>query len=241
MVPPVKQLVVKSYHPWRKWVVLAVAVVSLPLAGWGLFEYGRYRAGFDGIAAAQESRTLRNTIDDLQEGNDMLRQQVATSERAREIDKQAYSDVNASLESMQNEISELKEEVAFYRGIVSPKESGQGVQVQTLQLVANGGDHAYSYKLVLVQTNKVATLTKGEVKITLQGLQNQAQKEYSFDELSGQDGHDGKFKFKYFEKTVGDIILPADFIPIRVVVHVTVRSPKRSDVEAVFAWQDVAT
>jgi len=236
-----KQLVVTSYHPWRKWVVLTVLVVSLPLIGWGLFDYGRSRAGFDSQAAAQERRALQDAIDGLQEGNDDLRQEAANTERAREIDKQAYANIDASLESLQAEIAELKEEVAFYRGIVSPQDASQGVRVQKLQLVANGGERGYSYELVLVQTIKAKSSTRGEVRLTVQGLLNQAQKEYSFGELSGRNADGEKFRFKYFGKTEGDIILPADFIPTRVVVNMAVTSPKRSNVEAVYAWQDVVS
>ena len=234
-----KQLVVTSYHPWRKWVVLTVLVISLPLGAWGLFDYGRSRAGFDSHKAAREHAALKDSIEGLQESNDDLRQQLANMERAREIDKQAYADVDASLESMQNEISELKEEVAFYRGIVSQQDATQGVRVQKLQLVGNGGERGYSYKLVLVQTIKAKRFTSGKVKLTVQGLLNQGQKEYSFGELSGRKAEGEKFHFKYFGKTEGDIILPADFIPTRVKVHVTVTSPKHSEVEAVFDWQDV--
>jgi hypothetical protein len=239
MLRHAKQLVVTSYHPWRKWVVVTVLIVAVPLGAWGLFDYGRYRAGFDSWEAAKEHRALQGAVDDLQQGNDDLRQRLATNERAMEIDKQAYADINGSLESMQNEISELKEEVAFYRGIVAPQESAQGVRVQKLQLTANGGEHGYSYKLVLVQTTKDAPVTRGAIRLTVQGLLDQAQKEYSFGELSGQNTEGEKFRFKYFGKTEGDIILPANFIPTRVVVHVSVDSPTHSDVEAVFAWQDV--
>ena len=239
MLRHAKQLVVTSYHPRRKWVVVMVLVVAVPLGAWGLFDYGRYRAGFDSREAAKDLRALQGAVDDLQEGNDDLRQRLATNERAMEIDKQAYDDINSSLESMQNEISELKEEVAFYRGIAAPQDAAQGVRVQNMQIIANGGERGYSYKLVLVQTTKNASVAHGAIRLTVQGLLDQAQKEYSFGELSGQEDEGNKFRFRYFEKSEGDITLPADFIPTRVVVHVTVDSPKHAEVEAVYAWQDV--
>lgn len=235
-----EQLVVKAYHPWRRWVVLAVLVVSLPLGAWGLFDYGRSRAGFDSREAARERHELQDSIEQLQESNESLSQQLANLERAKQVDQQAYAEINVSLESMQNEISELKEEVAFYRGIAAPQQAAQGVRIQNLHISGNGGERGYSYKLVLVQMDKDARVTRGVVKLTVQGLLGQVHKEYSFGELAGQDA-EGKFQFKYFGQTEGDITLPVDFIPTRVVVHLTVGSPNHAEVEEVFAWQDVLT
>lgn len=241
MLPRTKRVVVTHYQPWRKWAVLAISVVSLPLVAWGFYDYGRSVAGFDSLEAGRERRTLQGAIDDLKEGNDSLRQQLENLARAKEIDKQAYGEIDSSLESLQHEIAELKEEVAFYRRIAAPHESAQGVRIQNLQLSGNGKKHGYSYTLILVQTAKDASFTRGEVKIKVQGLVKQEQTEYSFTELSGQNAEGEKFRFKYFGKTEGNIILPAGFIPTRVMVHVTVESPKRSDVEAAYAWQEVTS
>jgi hypothetical protein len=235
-----KQLVVTAYHPWRKWVVSAVLVVTVPLGAWSLFDYGRSRAGFDSRTAAQRQEQLQSNIYTLQESNSLLSQQVANLQREKQVDQQAYAKIKSSLESMQNEISELKEEVAFYRGIAAPQDAAQGLRIQNLQISGNGSERGYSYKLVLVQTTKGKHETRGVVKLTAQGLLNQVQKEYSFGEMAGREAR-GKFRFKYFGEMEGDIILPADFIPTRVVVHVTVESPKHSEVEEVFAWQDILT
>ena len=235
-----KQLVVTAYHPWRKWMVAGVLLVVVPIGAWSLFDYGRSRAGFDSESASREQHQLQSNINALQESNGLLSQQLANLEREKQVDQQAYTEIKSSLESMQNEISELKEEVAFYRGIAAPQDAAQGVRIQNLQLSGNDSERGYSYKLVLVQMTKGKSETRGEVKLTVQGLLNQVQKEYSFGELAGRDAV-GKFQFKYFGQTEGDIILPADFIPTRVVVHVTVESPKRSEVEEVFAWQDIVT
>ena len=235
-----KQLVVTAHHPWRKWVITGVLLVAVPLVALSLFDYGRNRAGFDSVTALLEQHKLKSHVEDLQESNGLLSQQLENLEREKQVDQQAYAEIKSSLESLQNEISELKEEVAFYRGIAAPQDAEQGVRIQNLQISGNESERGYSYKLVLVQMTKGKRETRGEVKLTVQGLLNQMQKEYSFGDLAGRDTV-GKFQFKYFGQTEGDIILPADFIPTRVVVHVTVEAPKRSEVEEVYAWQDILT
>ena len=235
-----KQLVVTAYHPWRKWMVLVVLAIAVPVGAWGLYSFGLYRAGFDSLSASHERHKLQSHVDALQKSNGDLSQQVANLERAKQVDQRAYADIKSSLDSMQDEISELKEEVAFYRGIAAPQDAAQGVRIQGLQLSDNGSERGYSYKLVLVQMTKGKRITRGTVRLTAQGVLNKVQKEYSFGELAGKNAV-GTFKFKYFGELEGDIILPADFIPTRVVVHVTVESPKHSEVKEVFAWQDILT
>lgn len=233
--------VVKAHRPWRKRLVVAALVLGLPLGAWGLFDFGRHRAGFDSGEAERVRAELQANVQGLREANEMLRQQVVTQEQAREIDRQAYADVNDSLVSLQSEILELKEEVAFYRGIVTPDKVTSGIHVQRLQLSANGEQRGYSYKLVLAQMGGDVKPVKGRVKIVVQGLLDQAPSEFSFDKLAGQDGDGYRFKFKYFDKSEGDIVLPEAFVPTRVLVEVLTDSPKRARVEAVYDWQELAS
>src|SRR3569832_1751149 len=143
-----RQLVVKAHRPWRKWLARVLMVLCLPLAGWGLFDYGRARAGFDSVEAGRRQAELQGALDRFRETNEALRQQVVTMEQAKEIDRQAYAEINQNLVTLQDEILELKEEVAFFRGFVSPDKAGvSGVRVQSLQLSANGQVRGFTYKL----------------------------------------------------------------------------------------------
>lgn len=237
-----RQLIVKAHQPWRRWLVLTLLVLGLPVAGWGLFDYGRTRAGFDSAEAGRRQVELQGALDRFRDTNEALRQQVVTLEQAKEIDRKAYAEINQNLVSLQGEILELKEEVAFYRGIVSPDKAGMsGVRVQSLQLRANGLPRGFTYKLVLTQLDKEAKTVKGSVRIRLQGLKNNAPIEIPMARLAGRDGDNFNFKFKYFDKQEGDIILPDVFVPTRVVVEVVTESPKSAHSEAAYTWQEVAT
>lgn len=237
-----RQLVVKAHQPWRRWAVLLLVLVGLPSIGWGLFDYGRARAGFDSAEASRQEAELRVALDSTREANEALRQQVATLEQAREIDRQAYAEINQDLVSLQGEILELKEEVAFYRGIVSPEKAGMsGVRVQSLQLSANGQPRGYSFKLVLSRLDKEARAVKGSVRIRLQGLKGGTSADIPMARLAGRDADDFNFKFKYFDEQEGDLVLPDAFVPTRVVVEVVTESPKSARSEVVYTWQQVAS
>src|SRR3569832_3019564 len=92
-----RQLVVKAHRPWRKWLVLVLMVLCLPLAGGGLFDYGRARAGFDSGEAGRRQAEWQCALDRFRETNEALRQQVVTLEQAKVIDRQAYAEINQNL------------------------------------------------------------------------------------------------------------------------------------------------
>lgn len=233
------QMVVKVRHPWRKWLVAALVVVGVPLGGWSLFDYGRSRAGFDSAAAAKQQAELKEVVANLQVANESFRQEAVTKEQSKDIDRQAYAEISQNLVSLQEEILGLKEEVAFYRGIVAPENSSAGVRVQSLRVAANGQPRGFTYKLVLTQMDKDSKPAKGSVNILLQGIKDKAPAEFAVDQLAGKDNAAYRFQFKYFDKSEGDIILPEAFMPTRVVVEVTTESPKRTRVESVYSWQEV--
>ena len=60
------RLVVRTYAPARRALVLGVGTVLLLLGLYLLFEIGRYRAGYDSRAAAAEHTQLEERIDALE-------------------------------------------------------------------------------------------------------------------------------------------------------------------------------
>src|SRR3569623_2119005 len=195
-----RHMVVKGYQPWRKWLVLVLLVLGLPLGRWGLFDYGRYRGGFDSGEAGQRLDELRTQLAEARSANETLRQRLVTADQACEIDRKAYAEINNNLVALQDEILELKEEVAFYRGIVTPENAGAtGVRVQSLHFDAAGWPHAYTYNLGLTQAYKEAKLVRGMAKITVLGTRAGAAAEVPADRDSFL-----KFQFKYFGKSEGD-------------------------------------
>src|SRR3569833_2433759 len=177
-----RHMVVKVYQPWRKWLVLVLLVLGLPLGSWGLFDYGRYRAGFDSGEAGRRHGEFRTQHAEARSANETLRQRQVTADQAREIDRQAYAEINNNLVALQDEKHKLKEEVAFYRGIVTPENAGAtGVRVQSLHFAAAGRPRAYTYKQVLTQADKEANLVRGLAKITVLGTRTGAAAEVPAD------------------------------------------------------------
>ncbi len=216
-------------------ISLVIAVIG---GGWALFDYGRERAGFDNNLAKREAALLRERIEGLLGENSELRGQNAILTQAAEIDRQAYAEVDESLKGLQNEILELKQEVDFYRGIVSPS-GGDGLRVQEFSISRTGESQNYRYTLVVSQFANKQRLIKGYVKVTIYGMQDMEQKQLEFKDVSSSGHNSIAFRFRFFQKFEGDIKLPENFEPLRIEVTAISQSKGVKDIEKVFNWPEL--
>ena len=60
-LPP--KLVVTTYAPTRRWITVVVLVLIVAGGVYGMFEFGRYRGGYDVVAGLRQRTELRNAIE----------------------------------------------------------------------------------------------------------------------------------------------------------------------------------
>ncbi len=234
-----KHVIVKHHHPLKKALCYLGIVVALLASGWWLFDYGRSRAGFESSLASEERDRLRERIQQLEEETASLRAQKAVHERAREIDRLAYDQIDNSLKAQQSELLELKEEVIFYRGIVGSSDQVRGLQLLSFRLESNGGKRNFRYRLILNQLEKNNRVIKGRVRLTLIGLQGDQQVELSHADITKKGGKGELFRFKYFQELDGDILLPDGFVPLRIKVKARSSGKKPKSIERIYSWSDL--
>jgi cell division protein FtsB len=206
--------------------------------GYLVFEYGRISAGYDVLDAANERSDLEAHIKSLDNEIETLKQEVALLETHREIDREAYSEVEGSLISLQAKIQEQRDAIAFYRGIVSPADGNSGLRVQDLKLTRGVQEREFNLRLVLVQAMKHDRKVSGDVAVSIEGSEEGVGKTYALRDLQPADvDKTWPFSFRYFQDFDRQLVLPDGFTPER--VHVEVRSKTRSisSIEESFAWE----
>ncbi|HEB93013.1 MAG TPA: hypothetical protein ENI94_06020 [Gammaproteobacteria bacterium] len=233
------RLIVNSHSLWLRRARLALILVALGLGGWGVFLLGQQAAGLDNDSLRAERDRLRAQLSEAETSNRRLSARVAVLERAEQIDRQAYGEVERSLRQVQDEMLELKEEVAFYRGIVSPAETASGLNVTRFSLFGMGGEGVYRFKLVLTQLRTNNRLVKGHARITIEGVLHGKQTQLSLKEVSGGTLDRLKLRFKYFQNIEGDIVLPEGFLPSRVIVEVVPVGKGWQHFKKSFDWSDI--
>jgi hypothetical protein len=217
------RLVVKPHRPWKDGLTYAGAALAVAALAWAAFEYGRWRAGYDHVAAAREQARLTAELRGVQADNAALTDRVALLARSSEIDETARAQVKGSITDLQDEILELREELAFYRSIVAPDDGG-GLRIQSLKLARGAEDRHWHYRLVLIQSIKQEQRANGAVALTVHGVKGGVAVALPLSELVATPAATLGYSFKYFQDFEGDLLLPPGFTPGRVEVEVQPRS-----------------
>lgn len=220
------------------WALRIGVLVAILVGGYLTYELGRMQAGYSVVDAAVESDAYQAEIASLERQIVALKEEIALQETHRDIDREAYGDVEASLAGLQQKIQEQRDAIEFYRGIMSPADGGRGLRVQALRLSQGGDDREYKVRLVLVQVMQHDRAVKGDVGFSLEGDQNGVATSYSLDQLVPADEDSAwPFSFRYFQAFDRNLVLPDGFVPERINVEVRSRTKSISNIEQSFAWQ----
>ncbi len=167
-----------------------------------------------------------------------LRVQIVQLIQRRKIDEAAIDEVRSLLKEQQQASLELREEIAFYRGIVSPSEVRSGILIQRVELTPLAAAQLFHYQVVLTQVLKNERVARGEVEITLSGVFEGRTHNIPLQDLDKQAKKSLKFRFKYFQMFEGDLQLPDGFSPHSIDVVV---KPRRSNnpINESFPWPQV--
>ncbi|MDT0619777.1 hypothetical protein RM531_14965 [Salinisphaera sp. P385] len=229
----------------RRRLMVVIAVATLLVGGWGIYWLGRLHAptAIERQVASQqkiesdrklllaEKRRLETENRKLSERNVML-------ERGADVDQQAISALQNSLDDVQAQVAKLKKELAFYRGIVSPSEAEAGLRLQELQVHEASEAGVYQFQLVLIQAVEHDSAVSGQVKLRLEGLQNGESVSLTWPELALDSADELVFSFKYFQELADTFRLPPDFEPTLVEVVVNT-GPGAEPVTGSFRWREV--
>ena len=229
-------LVVKAHRPWVTRLIWILGVFALLIAGWSAFDYGRYSAQFDSAEARKSEDGFVEIRDALSTEIETLREEKAVLKRAAQIERQAYNELDTTLKALQSEILELKEELAFYRGIVSPRDASRGLRLQKFTFVENGHSRSFRYKIVLSQVLKNDRVAYGKMQLAFDGLINGQSKVLTLREVTEKRVKELNYKFKYFQNIAGNVEIPEGFIASRIILRIFPRGKKQDMIEKTFDW-----
>jgi hypothetical protein len=208
----------------KLWFTVAVAglVLCLAFGGWGLWKVLTDHGGADPASRAQAQKVAQ------------LEQQVATLSRSDQITRNANRDLQTTLSERDEEIAGLRADVAFYERFVGATGQRRGLAVHELK-VQPQTDQAWHFTATVTQNLNRGAVNVGRLQVSVEGTRAGKLQRLSWAELRQQANAPGiAYSFKYFQQIEGDLMLPPDFQPLRVIAQLQPQGG--SAVEQSFTW-----
>jgi hypothetical protein len=227
------ELIIKQrFSPRMKLLLAVIMAVALLAAAGFIYNYGLNRAGFEQQSAQQTQQSLQEELRKIRGENQGLQESLARAQRTIQMDQAAYQDLDKSLKASAQEIVKLREELNFYRNIISPTDKISGLRIQNLYIEPAGGTNQYRYKLVLIQALKHERAILGRAILEISGLEVGEDKILRFPALNERPI---QVNFKYFQDIEGKLELPRNFQPKRIKVYIKTLGGE-SMADATYAW-----
>ncbi len=236
----VKTQIIRQHRPVRDFVLAGVAAIAMGASAYALYMNASAWAREELSVLSEERDELMITVEALSGGNTVLRERVAILERAQQVEGKAYEGVDVHLRSLQDEVLALKEEIAFYRGIVSAGKE-KGLKIQTFVVDKESSSGAYRFQLVLTQHLKRVKVISGTVKLNIVDEENGKPRRLLLSDMSGRQANSLKFEFKFFQRIEGRFTLPDGFKPDRLQIQVVSKGKRPASVEKSFEWQGITS
>jgi hypothetical protein len=216
-----------SQRRFRLWLGVAW-LISLLLTGWivGTLAWRTTPAAVD----HRQARALAAQ-------NDALRQQIANLTRAQQVTEIATRSLRGTLTEREEEINGLRTDLGFYSRLVGGGAQREGLKVQEVQLRPVRGSRAWNLALSLTQNAKRGSDVQGIVTLSVEGVRGDKVVALDWAALGDAAQQEGlPFRFRYFQQLHATFVLPADYKPTRLRIHV--QPAGEEAIERTVAWNE---
>jgi hypothetical protein len=199
---------VRTQLSWR-WKIPAMCVLLALIAGlwWWGFDLGQFLGGFNRSEVAEKQERLDTEVAQLREENVRLRGRNSELESDLAMTRGAQVSLSKQTIELQNENTQIKEELAFLQRLFSDTGKQGTVSIQRLT-AERERDDAYHFSLLIVRGGNPRDEFAGE--LTLQAGVVAGGKPSVIALPDDQPDPSGAFKlrFKYYQRVEGTIVVP---------------------------------
>src|SRR5450755_582277 len=163
-------VIVRTYAPvGRVLAVVAVALLAV-FALYVLYELGRYNAGYDRLAVAQQRVEFEVAIDKLKDDNHVLNLRLAEIDTQRIGWAREQAEVSHTIGDLQAQVARQGQDLAFYRGVGTQSAAASlGVKIQQLRIAATAQVAHFRVHLTLVRSQRADDVVNGSALLQVEG------------------------------------------------------------------------
>lgn len=229
-------VVIRTHRPLRQFIVWGVVPLIGLFGVYVVYELGRYDAGYDRLAVAQQRTELQVQIEHLEKSNRELRTHLAELDTIRIGRAREQAEVSRSIGDLQAQVARQTQELAFYRGIVAQGTPAVGAKIQQVRITRGPKAGQFVLHLALVRSVRPDNVAVGAIGVSVEGQSNGATTTVDLSTLTAGKVHELAYSFRYFENFDQEVALPAGLKPDHVSIEVRSSRKEIAPVTQTFPW-----
>jgi hypothetical protein len=229
-------LVVRQRAPALRTALLTAGILVGVFAMYVIYELGRYDAGYDRQAAAQQRTELEVRIEHLEKDNRELRTRLAEADTIRAGRAREQAEVARAMGELQAQVARQSQELAFYRGVVAQNANTPGVKIEQLHITAGKRPATFTVHMSLVRSGRADGAASGTVHLSLDGSSDGHARSLDLATLSGGQQRELRYNFRYLQNFDQDLSVPLAFKPEQLVVEVQSSRHDVAPLSQTFLW-----
>ena len=202
------RMAVRTHLSWR-WKLPALVAVLLVIAGmwWWGFDFGQLLSGFNRSAVAEKQARLESDLAAVLAENARLRAKAAELESDLSMTRGAQTTLSKQALDLQNENTQMKEELAFLRTLFSESGKPGTMSIQRLALDREGDD-AYHFSILVVRGGKPTDDFTGQMALHAAVSEDGRISMLNLPEDQPETAGVLRLHFKYYQRIEGTFRVP---------------------------------
>jgi len=229
-----RSLVVRQRTSALQTALLIAGVLISVFALYVVYELGRYNAGYDRQAVAQQRTGLEVQIEHLEKSIREMRTRLAELDTIRVGRAREQAEVARTMGDLQAQVARQSQELAFYRGVVAQGAASVGVKIEQLRITAGQHPATYIVHMSLVRSGRDEAPATGRVQLSLDGTAAEGARTLDLAALTAGRQRELRYNFHYLESFDQELTVPPSFKPER--LNVEVSSGRLAPLSQTFLW-----
>jgi cell division protein FtsB len=230
-------VIVRTYAPVRRSVAIAAVVLLGAFALYVIYELGRYDAGYDRLAVAQQRAELEAALEHLKQDNHELNLRLAEIDTQRIGWAREQAEVSRTIGDLQAQVARQSQDLAFYRGVGAQSATAPlGVSIQQLRIGATPQAAHFRVHLTLVRSVRADDVVNGSALLRVDGEAQGREESVGLAALTGGSQRELRYSFRYYQNLDQEITIPEGLRPERLSIEVRSTRKGIAPLSQTFMW-----
>ncbi len=204
-----QKVAIRQHVPWyMKFGGIGLMMGVAAAAAWWFIDNSYRITGFNRDEAKQQIAVLTAEKLKLQENFDTIKTQLNEHESQLKVEKASQAELAKNMTQLQDENSNLKEDLGFLRNIMSSGKATEGLAISNLKVEPDALPNEFRYRMLVTQGGQRKLDFKGKVQVIARIQQGTQQTALSFPSDPDLRAAGGELDFRYYQKIDGRFKIP---------------------------------